>query len=310
MQGDVSAGGPCAGRRLVTRRALVLVVASLLYVAAVIGGLVKIGERSTEEVGVTQASALLAARTEVIAVYTVDPENVEAQIDAVISGATGKFLSVYAAQRDLLISNVRARKQVLSAVVPTDGTAIAHYSRSEAVVLVAINVTAREAGTPKTTPYRIRVTMARVGAEWKASTLDTLNADTGPGIFIPGALSAGNSEILSAAARASEVMYAYDYRKVEEGRQAFVPLVTDRFAPIFARTYAVNSSATVTKQSVVDSFARAVGLVVRDRDRARCLVFLDQVVDIAGKTTAAPARLFVDLQRVKGVWLVDGVAAP
>lgn len=287
-----------------------LVVASLLFVAAVIGGLVKIGERSPEEVGATQAAALLAARTEAIAVYTVDPEHVEAQIDAVINGATGKFLSVYAAQRDLLISNVRARKQVLSAVVPTDGTAIAHFTKAEAIVLVALNVTAREAGTPETTPYRIRVTMTRVGEEWKASTLDTLDAATGPGIFIPGDLSAGNSAILSVAARAAEVMYAYDYRKPEEGRQAFVPLVTERFAPIFTRTYAANSSATVTKQSVVDSFARAVGLVVRDRDRARCLVFLDQVVDVAGKTTAAPTRLFVDLQRVNGTWLVDGIAAP
>lgn len=289
---------------------VVLLVASLFFLAAIIGGLVKIGERSPEHVGATQAGALLAARTEAIAVYTVDPVNVEKQIDAVISGATGKFLSVYAAQRDLLIRNVRDRKQVLSAQVPPDGTAIAHFAKDQAVVLVAINVTARQSGTPQTTPYRIRVTMARVGAEWKAATLDTLNADTGPGIFIPGSLSAGNSAILSAAARAAEVMYAYDYRKVEEGRQAFVPLVTERFAPIFARTYAVNSSATVTRQSVVDSYARAVGLVVRDRDNARCLVFLDQVVEVAGKTTAAPARLFVDLQRVNGVWLVDGVAAP
>lgn len=293
-----------------TRRTLVLVVASLLFVAAVISGLVQIGKQSTDEVGATQAAALLAARTEAIAVYTVDPENVVAQVDAVINGATGAFLATYSGQRELLIKNVRSRQQVITSVVPEDGTAIAHYDADEAVVLVAINVTAREAGKPETTPYRLRLTMTRVGDLWKASTLDTLEADSGPGIYIPGDLPAGNAAVLSAAAKASEVMYSYDYRKVDEGRKAFASLVTERFAPIFARTYATNSSAAATKLSVVESYARAVGLVVRDRDHARTLVYLDQVVTTGGKSTAVATRLFVDLTRVDGTWLVDGLAAP
>ncbi|MCX6396264.1 MAG: hypothetical protein NTV23_07240 [Propionibacteriales bacterium] len=292
------------------RRTLVNVVASLLFVAAVVGGLVQIGKRSTDQVGATQASALVAAQVEALAVYTVDPANVEAQVDDVINGATGAFLATYSAQRDLLIRNVKARKQVLTAVVPDDGTAIAHYAAGEAVVLVAINVTAREAGTPMTTPYRLRLTMQRVGGLWKAATLDTLPAEAGPGIYIAGDLPGGNAQILSAAAKAVEVMYSYDYRAAASQRKAFVPLVTERFAPIFARTYATNSTAAATKLSVVDSYARAVGLVVRDQDRARCLVYLDQVVTIAGKTTPVATRLFVDLQRVDGSWLVDGLSAP
>lgn len=292
-----------------TRRTLVLVVASLLFVASLISGLVQIGKQSVDDVSATQAAALLAARSEALAVYTLDPENVVAQVDAVINGATGAFLATYAKQRDLLISNVRSRQQVVTAVVPEDGTAIAHFSPDEAVVLVAIDVTAREAGTPKTTPYRLRLTMSWVEERWKASTLDTLDADSGPGIYIPGDLPAANSAILSAAAKASEVMYSYDYRK-DDGNAVFVPLVTERFAPIFARTYATNSSAAATKLSVVESYARAVGLVVRDRDRARTLVYLDQVVTTAGKTTAVATRLFVDLLRVDGVWLVDALVAP
>lgn len=293
-----------------TRRTLVLVVASLLFVAAVIGGLVQIGKNPTGDVGATQAAALLAARTEALAVYTADPENVEAQVDAVIAGATGAFLETYSEQRDLLIRNVRARKQVITAVVPDDGTAIVHYGSDEAVVLVAIDVTARDSGTPKTTPYRLRLTMSRVDGLWKAATLDTLEAESGPGIYIPGDLPGGNSAVLSAAAKASEVMYSYDYRKADEGRDAFASLVTDRFAPVFARTYATNTSAAATRLSVVESYARAVGLVVRDGDRARTLVYLDQVVTTSGKPTAVATRLFVDLRRVDGAWLVDGLAAP
>lgn len=293
-----------------TRRTLVLVVASLMFVAAILGGLVQIGQRSGDEVGANQAAALLAARTEAIAVYTATPDNVEAQVDAVIAGATGEFLRTYSAQRDLLIKNVRARKQVLSAEVPTDGTAIAHFSPDEAVVLVAINVTAREAGTPQTTAYRTRLAMTRVGTTWKTATLDTLDPSAGIGMYIPGQLPGGSSAILSAAAKAAEVMYSYDSRDVEAGRKAFVPLVTERFSPIFARTYLTNSSAAATRQSQVDSYARAVGLAVRDRDRARCLVYLDQVVTVAGQAKPVGTRLLVDLVKVDGTWLVDGLAAP
>lgn len=298
---------------LVTRRTVVLVVASLFFLAAVIGGLVQIGKRTVERVGANQAAALLAARTQALAVYTVDPKRVEAQIDAVIAGATGEFLKTYSEQRELLIKNIRARNQVLTAVVPADGTAIAHFESDEAdqaVVLVAINVTAQEAGAPKTTPYRLRMTMSRIGEDWKSATLDTLDADAGPGLFIPGRLPGGNSEVLSAAAKAAEVMYSYDYRDAEAGRSAFGALVTQRFEPIFARTYLTNSSAAATKRSLVESYARAVGLVVRDTDRARCLVYLDQVVTLDDKASPVATRLFVDLRRVDGAWLVDGLAAP
>lgn len=293
-----------------TRRALVLVAASCLFAAAILGGLVQIGQRSTDRGGATQAAALLAARTEAIALYTIDPENVEAQVEAVIQGATGEFLATYAGERDLLIRDVRARKQVLTAQVPKDGTAIAHFDQGEAVVLVALNVTAREAGKPVTSPYRLRLTMVRVENQWKASTLDTLEPVSAPGLAIPGRLPGGNAEITSAAAKAAEVMYAYDFRKPEEGARSFVPLLTSAFAANFARTYAANASAAVTKQSTVDSYARAVGLVVREGDRARTLVFLDQIVETAGTTKAVPTRLFVDLRLVEGAWLVDGVAAP
>lgn len=289
---------------------MVLVVASLLFAASVLGGLVKIGQGTGDAVGANQAAALLAARTQALAVYTVDPERVESQSQAVLNGSAGKFYETYAAERFGLVKSVREKKRVLTAAVPEDGVAIAHFSGKEAVVLVAINVTTKEGGRSETSPYRLRLSMVREGIFWKSAALDVLNPVSGPGIFIPGDLPGGNSPILSAAAKGTEVMYSYDSGRIEEGKQAFLPLVTERYAPIFTRIYLTSGIAVLTRSSVVDSYARAVGLIVRDKDFARCLVYLDQVIQDGDKSRAVGSRLYVDLRRVDGTWLVDGLGSP
>lgn len=290
-----------------SRNKVPLVLASALLLASIVAGVLVLLRHEAPKA--TEAAAMLAAKRAAVTFFTLDPDNVEDQADAVLELATGTFRREYADARVQLIGQVRAKERRVSAVVPDGGTAIASFDEKEAVVLVAVDKTEREkAGKPTTSNLRIRVTVNRIDEVWKTSTLDELQAVPGPGEYRAGALPGGGTTVVQAAADGISRLLANDYRRLDEDLEETLPLLTGTFAISFARTFdtAVRPVAAKKKQVNV-AYVRAAGVVVRDGEKVRCLVFVDQVLDPDGDAVPTPARLFVDLERVAGTWLLADV---
>lgn len=113
-----------------------------------------------------------AATAEVQAFLGIDHEQVDAQAQAVLDGATGDFKEQYAAQLDSLKEN--ARKQESSAVATVLEVGISSIDASSATVLVAANteVTSRSTdGQPETVPWRIQLELVEQDGRWLTSGL-------------------------------------------------------------------------------------------------------------------------------------------
>lgn len=293
-------------------RRIVLAVASLLMLAAVVTGYLVVQGRSETDLSDSAASssAVVAARQAAISFFTLDPENVEDQVDAVLDQATGKFLREYTEQRGEVVANVRSRKRTVSATVSEGGTALADFSGKTATVLVAVDVTSKEgAASASTAQYRMLLVESRDGDGWQTSTLDQLAAVPGPGTFTPGDLPNGGTGVVTATAKAVTAMLSYDHRSLDKDLEATLPLLTGSFGAEFAQTW----SATVRplalrKKAVTAAYVRAVGVVVREKDKAKAMVFVDQVLDPTGSATVTEARLFVELRLQSGTWKVDGLS--
>jgi hypothetical protein len=299
----------------VSRRQIPFVVGTLLLLVSLFVGLTKVKEHSDNLAqdaiprGATEAAAMLAARTEALAFFTFDPTRIEKQIDGVLADASGEFLHDYTARRGQVVANVKAKKQSVAAVVPEGGTAIASFTTRRAVVLIGVDTTTQE-GTksPVVNQRRLLLTMQRSGGRWKTANLDELLGVVGPGDARTGELPGGNVAVLEATANGVKHMLSSDYRTLDEDLASTLPLLTGSFGADFARTFDTSVRLIATrKKSVTDAYVRAVGLVVRDGDKARCLVFVDQVLDPKGEADVTTARLFADLRRVNGKWLVDGL---
>lgn len=113
-----------------------------------------------------------AATAEVQAFLGIDHENVDAQAQTVLDGATGDFKEQYAAELDSLKQS--ARDQQSTAVADVLEVGISDIDATTAKVFVAANteVTSKSTkGEPKTVPWRIQLDLEQVGGRWLTSGL-------------------------------------------------------------------------------------------------------------------------------------------
>ena len=105
--------------------------------------------------------------------FSLDYRHIEADLDRVLSMATGEFEKAYRAKAPDLQEQVVTKKLVLTAAVPTDGTALEFSSGGAAHVLVAVDVhTEDAAGAAEDAPYRVRVKLQRVDDAWLISDIE------------------------------------------------------------------------------------------------------------------------------------------
>jgi Mce-associated membrane protein len=166
---DETAGSP--PRRNRTRLALYAGAAALLLLLA---GALLLGLqlRSAAQEQAARDAALSAARQSALNLTSIDQQDFEDDVAAVLDGATGEFRSDFAARADdlerLLTENdVVAEGQVLeSALVRSD--------RQSATALVVVDSTVRNAATPdgRVNSYRMRLELEKVGDRWLTSVLE------------------------------------------------------------------------------------------------------------------------------------------
>jgi Mce-associated membrane protein len=161
--------------RLPVRWQLVNVVLGVLLVAAIVLGSVALSrwqdQRQLE--GVRQ-EALAAAKQAAVNFVSISESTVDTDMQRIIDGATGDFKDQYVSNRATF------KDQVVSNKASSTGTvlraAILSNDSDSAVVLVALDATVKNTGTPdgRLSHYRMQLSMARDAGtgKWLVAQLD------------------------------------------------------------------------------------------------------------------------------------------
>jgi len=148
---------------------------ALLLVALVvaIGVLVTARDATDDDLTAAQREVAAAARAEALAFLTVDHNDMDPLIDAVLAGATGDFAEQYAAQRDMLTSEAIRTEATSTAEVVALG--VGSLDDDSATVLLAANSTVTNTGTGsegQVRYYRLRLDLVREGGRWLTSDVE------------------------------------------------------------------------------------------------------------------------------------------
>ena len=159
--------GARGGRWVIGGLAVVLV--GLLVAIAL---QVRSRESVDEDLTAAQQEVAAAARTEALAFLTVDHEDMDPLIDAVLDGATGAFAEQYESQRDTLTSEaVRTRATSTGEVV---ALGVGDLDDDSATVLIAANSTVTNTSTGdegQVRYYRLRLDLVHDGDRWLTSNV-------------------------------------------------------------------------------------------------------------------------------------------
>ena len=120
-----------------------------------------------------QREVAAAARAEAVAFLTVDHEDMDAVVDAVLAGATGDFAEQYAARRDTLVSEAERTEATSTGEVVALG--VGDLDDDSATVLVAANSTVTNSGTGpvgQVRYYRLRLDLVREEGRWLTSAVE------------------------------------------------------------------------------------------------------------------------------------------
>lgn len=115
------------------------------------------------------AGALVAARQQALAFFSLDYRKAEANVDAVLALATGAFKQEYAASKDQVVAQVKEKKLVATATIPEGGVAVEFATPTQARILVVVDVD-RTIGTQvDRLRNRSRILLERVDGRWLVS---------------------------------------------------------------------------------------------------------------------------------------------
>jgi Mce-associated membrane protein len=128
--------------------------------------------RSAAQDDAARSDALSAARQSALNLTSIDQEDFEGDVAAVIDGATGEFRTDFAAragdlERLLVDNDVAAEGQVLE-------SGLVRADRNTATALVVVDSTVRNTATPdgRVNSYRMKLQLERVGDRWLTSVLE------------------------------------------------------------------------------------------------------------------------------------------
>lgn len=148
-------------------------VLALVALVVAIGVVVTSRDATDDDLSAAQREVAAAARAEALAFLTVDHEDMDPLIDAVLAGATGDFAEQYAAQREMLTSEAIRTEATSTGEVVALG--VGSLDPDSATVLVAANSTVTNTGTNgegQVRYYRLRLDLVREGERWLTSDVE------------------------------------------------------------------------------------------------------------------------------------------
>ena len=123
-------------------------------------------------------AALVAARTEAVNFFTLDYRHIDADIAAVLQLATGTFKTEYAHKQTTVRQGIVSGRLSSTATIDDASTAVEMQTRSQVIVLAAVDATTTAAGTAgsaaksQTDRYRMRLTVDNVHGRWLVSSIE------------------------------------------------------------------------------------------------------------------------------------------
>ncbi len=135
------------------------------------------GDAAPTKLSAPHRAAAAAAREEVLAVLTLDHEDVAGHVERVLEGATGRFAAEYADNEAALTERVtRDRSRSVGQVV---ALGVGDLDADRAVVLVAassdvLDDSDESADEPRRRYHRFRLTHVREQDRWLVSDLDVV----------------------------------------------------------------------------------------------------------------------------------------
>ncbi|MCX6400011.1 MAG: hypothetical protein NTX33_08795 [Propionibacteriales bacterium] len=165
------------GERLRTLPPAVAAVAAGVLVLALVLALVLVdrdhpGARwyAFWERGDDTDAVLAVAREEASNFFDLDHRRIDADVEQVLSLATGGFAKEYREQKVALVAAVKEKKVVWRPTLPADGTALEYLDGDEAGVLLAVDVKKSSGDSPaQLERARARVVLNRVDGVWLVS---------------------------------------------------------------------------------------------------------------------------------------------
>ena len=148
-------------------------VLALVALMVAIGVVVTSRDATDDDLSAAQREVAAAARAEALAFLTVDHDDMDPLIDAVLAGATGDFAEQYAAQREMLTSEAIRTEATSTGEVVALG--VGSLDDDSATVLVAANSTVTNTGTSgegQVRYYRLRLDLVREGERWLTSDVE------------------------------------------------------------------------------------------------------------------------------------------
>ncbi|KUI30663.1 hypothetical protein AU196_14210 [Mycobacterium sp. IS-1742] len=168
---DDAAATPTAKRRSRSwaRIAAFGVVPVLALVLAVAAGYLFWRNSTAEDVDRAREDSVAAARSIAISMLTYEPQTVEQQLGAAKEQLTGDFRDTYSSLIDTVVVPGAKDKQI-SAVTDVPAAASVSADADHAVVLLFVNQTVTVgAEQPSNTASSVRVTLDKVGDQWRIS---------------------------------------------------------------------------------------------------------------------------------------------
>jgi Mce-associated membrane protein len=156
--------GPSRSRTLIA----LAVLCVLLAVAAVVLGLQLRGHAQEQE---ARDDALRAARQSAINLTSIDAEQFDEAVEAVLDGATGDFRREFEANSEDLQQLLRDNEVSASGKVLDAG--LVRSDKSNATALVVVDSTVENTASPegRVNTYRMQIEVEKVDGEWLTSSL-------------------------------------------------------------------------------------------------------------------------------------------
>ncbi|MDN5933995.1 MAG: hypothetical protein L0I24_23475 [Pseudonocardia sp.] len=120
---------------------------------------------------------------------------------------------------------------------------------------------------------------------------------------------ATTSEVSSQLGDALEVLYSYDFARLDENERAAREVITDEFTPEFERLFAQVRELAPQQQAVVSAVVSVSAVQLIEGDRAVLVAFMDQQATTvaSAEQVAAAGRLTVTGELVDGRWKIAAV---
>jgi len=143
----------------------------LAAIAAVAFTLVKGEDKADEKRKAAEKEARSVATEVVVAMTSVNPKDLNSNLETVKENSTGDFKDQFEGQREAYIEAVKEAGVSASGAVVSSG--VVSSSSGQVVLLLAVSSTVRNEAVPDGDgrAYRMRVTVSKEDAQWLVSSL-------------------------------------------------------------------------------------------------------------------------------------------